>query len=123
MPASTPQPLQATEQCLSADATLTRAFDLLGKRWTGVLLATLRDSAVGFRVLSRAIPGISDSVLSDRLSALTAAGLVSRTVDEGPPLAVAYALTERGRALIPALEALGRWAEEHLPAEGEPPAA
>src|SRR3954451_24992014 len=81
MPARTSStPLPAAEQCRSADATLTRAFDLLDKRWTGVLLATLRRGVVGFRVLSRAIPGISDSVLSDRLSELADAGLIVRSV-------------------------------------------
>ena len=44
MPTRSRQPLPDTEQCISADETLTRAFDLLGKRWTGVMLATLRDS-------------------------------------------------------------------------------
>ena len=122
MPArSSPQPLEATEQCLSADATLTRAFDLLGKRWTGVLLATLRDRAVGFRVLTRAIPGISDSVLSDRLSELVDAGLIVRSVKEGPPVAVSYALTDAGGALLPALEQIGRWADLHLPVATSPP--
>ena len=117
MPArSSPPPLAATEQCISADATLTRAFDLLGKRWTGVLLATLRGSVAGFRVLSRAIPGISDSVLSDRLSELVDAGLIVRSVKEGPPVSVSYALTEAGEALLPALEQISRWADIHLPA-------
>jgi DNA-binding HxlR family transcriptional regulator len=118
---SSPQPLADAQQCISADATLSRAFDLLGKRWTGVLLATLRDSAVGFRVLSRAIPGISDSVLSDRLSELADAGLIVRSVKEGPPVSVSYALTEAGEALLPALEQIGRWAERHLPAAASPP--
>jgi DNA-binding HxlR family transcriptional regulator len=115
---SSTQPLADAEQCISADETLTRAFDLLGKRWTGVMLATLRDSAVGFRVLSRAISGISDSVLSDRLSELSDAGLIIRSVKEGPPVTVSYALTEAGEALLPALEQIGRWADIHLPANG-----
>jgi DNA-binding HxlR family transcriptional regulator len=106
--------------CTRCDRALVRAFEFLGKRWSGVVLGSLISGPAGYRELSRAIDGISDSVLADRLSALTAAGLVSRTVDEGPPLSVEYALTERGRALIPALEALGRWAEEHLPAEAGP---
>ena len=89
-------------------------FDLLGKRWTGVLLGTLRASPVGFRALARAVPGISDSVLSDRLGELTEAGLVARTVAEGPPVSVTYTLTEAGRALLPALEQIRRWAERHL---------
>lgn len=93
-----------------------RAFDLLGKRWTGVVLGTLSGGPAGFRALARAVDGISDSMLSDRLGALTNAGLVTRTVEEGPPLSVAYELTAAGRALLPALEQISRWAEEHLPA-------
>ena len=58
--------------------------------------------------------GISDSVLSDRLSDLAKAGLIARTVDEGPSLAVSYALTDRGAALIPALEQISLWPQEHL---------
>ena len=103
------------EACASADAALVRAFDLLGKRWTGVVLGTLSGGPAGFRALARAVEGISDSMLSDRLSELTNAGLVSRTVTEGPPLSVTYALTDGGRALLPALEQISRWAEEHLP--------
>ena len=93
---------------------LGRAFEFLGKRWNGVLLGTLRNGPAGFRELSRAVEGISDSVLADRLSDLGAAGLISRTVDEGPSLAVSYALTERGKALLPALEQIALWAQEHL---------
>jgi DNA-binding HxlR family transcriptional regulator len=85
------------------------------------MLATLRDSAVGFRVLSRAISGISDSVLSDRLSELSDAGLIIRSVKEGPPVSVSYALAEAGEALLPALEQIGRWADVHLPAKGSTP--
>jgi len=103
-------------QCVAGDASLARAFNFLGKRWNGVVLGMLSRGPAGFRELSRAIGGISDSVLSERLSDLTAAGLISRTVDEGPPLAVSYALSDRGQALVPALEQIARWAQEHLPA-------
>jgi len=103
------------QTCAAADAALVRAFDLLGKRWTGVVLGTLSGGPAGFSALGRAVEGISDSVLSDRLGELTRAGLVTRRVDEGPPLSVAYALTDSGRALLPALEQIGRWAAEHLP--------
>ena len=103
-------------ECESADAALVRAFDLLGKRWTGVLLGTLRGGQAGFRALARAVAGISDSVLSERLGELIDAGLVTRHVSEGPPLSVTYALTAAGRALLPALEQITRWARKHLPA-------
>jgi DNA-binding HxlR family transcriptional regulator len=103
------------EACGRSDAALVRAFDLLGRRWTGVVLGTLSGGPTGFRALARSVEGISDSMLSDRLAALTNAGLVRRTVDEGPPVSVAYELTDAGRALLPALEEISRWAEEHLP--------
>jgi DNA-binding HxlR family transcriptional regulator len=104
-----------TGACGRADTQLARAFGVLGKRWTGVVLGSLRPGPAGFRELSRAIQGISDSVLSDRLSELTETGLVARTVSEGPPVAVSYALTAAGRGLIPVLESLSLWAGEHLP--------
>lgn len=113
---TTRRPHLDAESCGRSDAALTRAFGLLGKRWTGVVLGTLSGGPAGFRALSRAVEGISDSMLSDRLSALTNAGLVARKVEEGPPVSVAYELTDAGRALLPALQQISRWAEEHLPA-------
>jgi DNA-binding HxlR family transcriptional regulator len=79
------------------------------------VLGNLSEGPAGFRELARAVDGISDSMLSTRLLELTEAGLVTRTVDDGPPLSVAYELTDAGRALIPALAQISQWAEEHLP--------
>src|SRR5260370_7690022 len=76
---------QASGACERGTAALGRAFEFLGKRWNGVLLGTLRNGPAGFRELARAIDGISDSVLSDRLSDLAAAGLINPTVAQGPP--------------------------------------
>jgi DNA-binding HxlR family transcriptional regulator len=103
------------EACVRSDASLVRAFDLLGRRWTGVVLGTLSDGPASFRELARAVEGISDSMLATRLSELTEVGLATRTVGDGPPLSVAYTLTDAGRALLPALEQISRWADEHLP--------
>jgi DNA-binding HxlR family transcriptional regulator len=49
------------------------------------------------------------------LSDLVKGGLITRSVDEGPPITVSYALTERGRALMPALDQIALWAQENLP--------
>lgn len=114
--ASRSKPLDVN-MCVPAAASLARAFRFLGKRWNAVVLGHLSGGPAGFRELSRAIEGISDSVLSDRLSDLAAGGLIVRTVDEGPPVAVTYALTDRGRALMPALEQIAEWARENLPEE------
>jgi DNA-binding HxlR family transcriptional regulator len=56
-------------------------------------------------------------MLSDRLLELGRAGLVERTVDTGPPVAVSYALTDSGQAVLPALQALTTWSKENLAAE------
>lgn len=113
--ASQDAPVQDAPACNRA---LVRAFEFLGKRWSGVVLGSLVGGPAGFRELSRAVTPISDSVLSERLSELTAAGLIARTVDEGPPVAVSYALTEAGQALVPALHELADWAARHLPEHG-----
>jgi DNA-binding HxlR family transcriptional regulator len=105
---------EAFPELPACDAALTRAFQFLGKRWNGVLLGTLMVGPMTFSQLRRALDGISDSVLSDRLGELTSAGLVLRTVDEGPPVGVSYALTRQGQALLPALRELTAWASTHL---------
>jgi DNA-binding HxlR family transcriptional regulator len=102
-------------ECIPAAGSLARAFRFLGKRWNAVVLGQLSAGPAGFRELSRAIDGISDSVLSDRLAELCGAGLIARNVAEGPPVAVSYELTGRGRALMPALEQIALWAKDNLP--------
>jgi DNA-binding HxlR family transcriptional regulator len=100
----------------ACDVALSRAFTFLGKRWNGVLLGTLIQGPAGFAELKRTL-GISDSMLSDRLAELGRAGLVERTVENGPPVSVQYALTDSGRAISPALHELTSWASENLTAE------
>ena len=104
---------KAARQARECDERLTRVFALLGKRWSGVILGLLLQGPAHFAVLARGIPGISERMLSDRLSELARAGLVDRRVLDGPPLGVVYELTESGRAMGPALLKLGEWAERY----------
>ena len=96
------------------DAALSHVFEILGKRWNGVIVGALSNGPASFSRLARGVTGISDSVLSDRLSGLAAAGIVTRVVDSGPPVSVTYALTPAGKALLPAMDELKVWAHEHL---------
>jgi DNA-binding HxlR family transcriptional regulator len=105
---------EAAREHSACDAALTRAFRFLGKRWNGMLLGTLAAGPMTFSQLRRSLDGISDSVLSARLGELAGAGLVLRTVDEGPPISVSYALTRQGQALTPVLRELTAWAAVHL---------
>lgn len=100
------------------DGALSRAFGFLGKRWNGVIIGTLTTGPAGFSELRRAVSGISDSVLSERLTELAKAGLVQREVQEGPPISVQYTLTKAGLGLLPAMQALTSWAAENLPENG-----
>ncbi|MPZ52535.1 MAG: transcriptional regulator [Acidimicrobiia bacterium] len=67
-----------------------------------------------FGEIAKAIPSLSDSMLSARLGELAHAGLVEREVLQGPPIGALYRLTARGEALRPALEALAAWAEQYM---------
>ena len=107
----------SADECRPAAEDLARAFGFLGKRWTAMILGHLSHGPAGFRDLSRGIGGISDSVLSERLASLTAGGLIAREVCDGPPVTVIYQLTGRGRALMPALDLIARWARDNLPPE------
>ncbi|MHB9752783.1 winged helix-turn-helix transcriptional regulator [Streptomyces sp. BYX5S] len=106
------------QRCSTVDIGMTRVFGLLGKRWTGLIVSVLMGGPRHFADLRRAIPGISERMLSDRLTELGGAGLVVREVDEGPPLRVSYRLSAAGAALQPALRELGDWAGKYLGAEG-----
>ncbi|OAN37335.1 winged helix-turn-helix transcriptional regulator [Microbacterium sp. H83] len=105
---------EVDEESHVCDAAVTLAFSVLGKRWNGMIVSTLGGGPSTFVSLRRAVSGISDTVLSDRLAELADAGLVARTVDAGPPVTVSYALTDSGRGLVPILGQLGTWASENL---------
>ncbi|RKG63338.1 transcriptional regulator [Corallococcus sp. CA054B] len=87
------------------------AADLLGRRWTGVILRILMDGPCRFGELTERIGTISERVLSERLKDLEAEGIVERHVDPGPPIRSEYRLTEKGQAFWKVIDELGKWAE------------
>ena len=87
------------------------AVELIGRRWTGAIISSMLTRSLCFNEFLAAVPGLSDRLLTERLRELEAEGLVRRTVIAGPPVRVSYELTESGKDLEPAIEALGRWAE------------
>lgn len=87
------------------------AVEVVGKRWSGAIIALLLGrEAARFNELLAAIPGLSDRLLCERLRELEAEGIVERVVETGRPVRVSYKLTASGRALEPAITALGEWA-------------
>ncbi len=87
-----------------------RAVELIGRRWAGAILWALSERPHYFAELSQSVPGLSDRLLSCRLRELEAEGLVARSVQSGTPPRVSYGLTEKGKALRPAIDELGDWA-------------
>jgi len=86
-----------------------RASELIGRRWTGAIIFVLLGSTCRFATLRDAIPDITDRMLSERLQELEQEGLVERTVVPETPVRVEYALSKKGRALRPAIEAIADW--------------
>ncbi|PXY23933.1 winged helix-turn-helix transcriptional regulator [Prauserella flavalba] len=100
---------------------LARASEMLGQRWT---LLILRDLLVGPRTYSELVaglPGIPSNLLATRLKELEESGLIVREARSGMDRSIVYAVTGRGSELQPALDALSRWgaADMHEPREGE----
>ena len=100
------------------------AVELIGRRWTGVILRALMGGAVRFSDVSGSIPGLSDRLLSERLKELEAEGIVRRTVYPETPVRIEYTLTDKGLALGQAICEIAAWAErwgsrppDPLPAE------
>ena len=98
------------------------AVELVGKRWSGAILRAMLAGLVRFFDLAGVVPGLSDRLLSERLRELEAAGLIVREVYPETPVRIEYHLTDKGRAIEPAIEALAAWAEEWFPLPEDTPA-
>ena len=94
-----------------------KAVEILGKRWTGLILRALMDSPRRFTQIRAYVEGLSDRLLSERLQELEAEGIVERRVHTGRPVQVEYALTKKGAALRPVLDAIQSWADRWVTAE------
>ena len=94
--------------------TFHRAIELIGRRWTGVILRAMLSGEARFSDIASAVPGLSDRLLSERLKELEAEGIVTRTVVASTPVRVDYALTEKGQALNEVIMAVSSWAEDWL---------
>src|SRR3954452_12913441 len=86
------------------------AIELIGKRWTGAIVCALTEGPMRYCELGKAVSGLSDRLLSQRLRELEEEGLVERQVEAGTPVRVTYSLTEAGRQLDPVLSELKSWA-------------
>jgi DNA-binding HxlR family transcriptional regulator len=98
----------------NADCDATREIlDLVGGKWSVLVVVLLGEAPLRFSALKRAIDGISQRMLTSTLRALERDGLVKRTVYPTNPPQVGYALTKLGQTLLGPVSVLATWAQGH----------
>jgi DNA-binding HxlR family transcriptional regulator len=88
------------------------AFELLGKRWTGLIIRTLLSGQKRFSDIAEAIPNMSARMLTERFKELEKEGLVNRMVYPETPVRIEYELTEKGYELQAVMDEIQKWAEK-----------
>ena len=88
------------------------AFELLGRRWTGLIIRTLLNGQNRFSDIEEAIPNMSARMLTERFKELEKEGIIIRKVYPETPVRIEYELTEKGRDLQSAMDEIQKWAEK-----------
>ena len=92
---------------------LARALDIVGERWTLLVVRELMLGPRRYTDLTDGLPGVGTNILAARLADLQSAGLVTKRELPPPTAVTVYDLTEAGRALGPSLGALTEWGERY----------
>ncbi|WP_344562333.1 helix-turn-helix domain-containing protein [Streptomyces axinellae] len=112
---SGPESAQA-QDAQPQDACRTReVLDIVGDKWSLLVVRTLKDGPLRFTQLKRSIDGISQRMLTVTLRGLERDGILSRTVHNVMPPHVSYELTPMGATLRDATAPLLEWSIAHLP--------
>jgi DNA-binding HxlR family transcriptional regulator len=93
------------------DCAVACTADIIGSKWTAVIVHDLSEGARRFSELERSCPGISPRTLSERLRVLEQEGLITR---QSARRRVDYELTEKGKALLPIIEEMRRFGHQWL---------
>ncbi|MCC3374570.1 helix-turn-helix domain-containing protein [Cohnella sp. REN36] len=90
------------------------AAELLGKKWTGLIIRVLLGGPKRFKDIKEQIPDMSDKMLTDRMKELESLGVVKRTVYPEMPVRIEYELTDKGRDLKDVIHSIQDWAEHWM---------
>jgi len=88
------------------------AFELLGKRWTGLIIKTLLNGQNRFSDIASAIPNMSARMLTERFKELETEGIIIRKVYPETPVRIEYELTKKGHELEAVMDEIQKWAEK-----------
>ncbi len=101
------------------DCPIARTLDVVGDRWTLLIIRDLFLGKTRFSEFRASSPGVPPKLLSERLKRLDEQGIARREVYSQYPLRAEYHLTDKGRSIFPVLYAMGSWGAGNL-FEGEP---
>lgn len=90
------------------------AAELLGKKWTGLIIRVLLGGPKRFKEIKEQIPEMSDKMLTDRMKELEQLSVVKRTVYPEMPVRIEYELTEKGHGLEPVILSIQDWGEQWM---------
>lgn len=100
---------------VSDSCPMRRTLEMLSGKWrTHIIYELCKKPSCRFGELKRAVPPITNTMLSNTLRDLEGLGIVHREQFNEIPPHVEYSLTEKGRALLPVFTELARWGEENL---------
>ncbi|CAM3586807.1 helix-turn-helix domain-containing protein [Paenibacillus lupini] len=90
------------------------AADILGKKWTGLIIRVMLGGPKRFKEIKEQIPEMSDKMLTDRMKELESQNIIKRTVYPEMPVRIEYELTPKGRELQPVIESIQNWGEHWM---------
>lgn len=91
-----------------------RALDLISERWIGPVVLTLSHGPMRYNALRRALPGVSQRMLTRALRRLEDEALLDRDEEATVPPKVTYTLTKKGHSFLPVLEYVATWGRENF---------
>src|SRR5882757_10043327 len=104
----------STDQTQSNTKTLDEAIEMIGDAHILCIIHNLNNKSMRFNELQRAINGLNPTTLSDRLKRLEKQTLVIRKEETLDKVSVVYELTDKGRATLPIINAIGKFAADYL---------
>jgi DNA-binding HxlR family transcriptional regulator len=90
-------------------------LDRLADKWATLILCALADGEQRYSELSRTIAGVSQKMLTQTLRNLERDGMLIRSITPAVPVRVSYQLTPLGGSLLPIVQSIKDWAEQHMP--------
>ena len=95
---------------------VTYCLSMIGGKWKPVIIFCIENGVDRFGAMQRAVPGITKQMLTKQLRELEADGLITRKVYAEVPPRVDYALSDKGRSVLPVIKAMQTWGQAHIEA-------